>query len=56
MSGHRHSMDGEHDFEPELGLPEALPRGEQVRWQGSPDWKTLALRGFHVRKLAVYLR
>lgn len=54
MSGHRHSMDGEHDFEPELGLPEALPQGEQVRWQGSPDWKTLALRGFHVRKLAIY--
>ena len=54
MSGHRHSMDGEHDFEPERGLPEALPNGEQVRWQGSPDWKTLALRGFHVRKLAIY--
>ncbi len=54
MSGHRHSMDGEHGFEPELGLPEPLPQGERLLWQGSPDWKTLALRGFHVRKLAIY--
>ena len=36
------------------GLPELLPRGEFVRWQGAPGWKDLALHGFHVRKLAVY--
>lgn len=36
------------------GLPELLPEGEFVRWQGRPDWKDLAINGFHVRKLAVY--
>ena len=44
----------EHDFEPEHGLPEALPEGERVLWQGSPDWRQLARHAFHVRKLAVY--
>ena len=53
---HRHSPPGqhEHDFEPTPGLPEALPRGETLLWQGRPDWKDLARRVFHVRKLAVY--
>ena len=53
---HRHSPPGqhEHDFEPSHGLPEALPRGEVVLWQGRPDWQDLARRVFHVRKLAVY--
>jgi hypothetical protein len=36
------------------GLPELLPAGEQMLWQGSPDWRTLARRAFHVRKLVVY--
>jgi hypothetical protein len=36
------------------GLPELLPSGEQMLWQGSPDWRTLARRAFHVRKLVVY--
>jgi hypothetical protein len=44
----------EHEFEPEYGLPEYLPRDERLLWQGSPDWVTLAIRAFHVRKLAVY--
>ncbi len=44
----------EHEFEPVRGLPEALPAGEQLLWQGSPDWKRLAQRAFHVRKLVVY--
>ena len=44
----------EHDFEPERGLPEPLPPGETVLWQGSPDWLLLARRAFHVRKVAVY--
>jgi hypothetical protein len=35
-------------------LPELPPEGEFIRWQGSPDWKDLAISGFHVRKLAVY--
>jgi hypothetical protein len=36
------------------GLPELLPAGEQMLWQGSPEWRALARRAFHVRKLVVY--
>lgn len=52
--GHKHTAGDEHDFEPEHGLPERLPAGERVLWQGSPDWRTLAVRSFHVRQLTVY--
>ena len=45
---------GEHDNEPQRGLPQALPPGETVLWQGAPDWRVLARRGFHLRKLALY--
>ena len=44
----------EHEFEAAPGLPEALPAGERLLWQGMPDWKQLALHVFHVRTLAVY--
>lgn len=44
----------EHEFEAAPGLPEPLPRGERMLWQGAPDWKRLAIHAFHVRKLAVY--
>lgn len=44
----------EHEFEAAPGLPEPLPRGERMLWQGAPDWKRLALHALHVRKLAVY--
>jgi Bacterial PH domain len=44
----------EHEFEPEYGLPEALPEGERILWQGSPDFATVAWRVFHVRKAALY--
>ena len=44
----------EHEFEAARGLPELLPAGERVLWQGSPDWQQLARRAFHVRKLVVY--
>ncbi len=36
------------------GLPERLPPGETLVWQGAPRWKTLARRGFHLRGLAIY--
>ncbi len=52
---HRHtSHEHEHEFEPQPGLPEALPAGEHVLWQGAPDWRVLARECFHVRKLIVY--
>ena len=44
----------EHEFEAAPGLPEALPAGERLLWQGTPDWKLLALHVFHVRTLAIY--
>jgi fumarate reductase subunit C len=57
MSEHRHTPPGVHEYddEPQVGLPEALPAGEQLLWQGSPDWRSMAIRVFHVRKVAVYL-
>lgn len=42
------------DFEPLPGLPAALPEGERLLWQGSPDWRSLAARAYHVRKVAAY--
>lgn len=42
------------DFEPIRGLPQLLPAGEQLLWQGSPDWRAVARHVFHVRKMAGY--
>lgn len=44
----------EHEFEAALGLPEALPHGETLLWQGRPDWRVLAVDALHWRKLALY--
>ena len=44
----------EHEFEAAPGLPEALPAGEHILWQGSPDWKRLAVDAFHVKRLTIY--
>ncbi len=44
----------EHEFEAQLGLPEKLPKGESILWQGAPDFKAVALRVFHLRALAIY--
>ena len=44
----------EHDYEPIRGLPERLPPGEEVLWQGAPDWRALARRAFHADKVALY--
>jgi len=42
------------EFEPVRGLPAELPAGERLLWQGSPDWIALAIRAYHVRKVAIY--
>jgi len=42
------------DFEPVPGLPEMLPSGEHVLWQGAPQWRALAIEAFHLRKVAAY--
>lgn len=44
----------EHEFEAQHGLPETLPAGERILWQGSPHWRSLAVGAFHLRKLAIY--
>jgi hypothetical protein len=35
-------------------LPEKLPKGESILWQGAPDFKAVALRVFHMRALVIY--
>lgn len=37
------------------GVNEALPAGERVLWEGSPDPKALARHLFYVRPISVYL-
>lgn len=53
-AAHRHSLGHEHEFEPQYGLPEVLPQQEKLLWQGSPQWRALAVEVFHARKLAIY--
>jgi hypothetical protein len=40
--------------EPVRGLPQRLPPGETMLWQGAPDWQALARRAFHIRGVAIY--
>lgn len=42
------------DFEPVRGLPQLLPKGERVLWQGAPRWQDLAIHAFHARKVIWY--
>lgn len=44
----------EHAREPVPGLPEELPAGERMLWQGRPDTWWFAVRALHVRKVAIY--
>lgn len=44
----------EHEFEAAYGLPEPLPKGESILWQGAPDFFDMAVRVFHMKKVAVY--
>lgn len=41
-------------FEPQRGLPEELPEGEHILWQGHPKWWAFARHVFHVRFVAGY--
>ena len=53
-AGIKQDVPHEHEFEAALGLPENLPRGERILWQGVPDWRLLAVQVFHVRLIAIY--
>lgn len=50
------SMEAHDDFafEPIPGLPEDLPEGERILWQGSPRWQGLARHALHTRKVFSY--
>lgn len=56
MSGldHKHFSGPEHGWEPEPGLPERLPAGETLLWQGAPEVWGVARRVFHIRGVAIY--
>jgi hypothetical protein len=40
--------------EPVPGLPENLPEGERILWQGGPSARTLVIHAFHARFIAGY--
>lgn len=50
----RHAAVTEYEYEPVPGLPERLPPGEEILWQGAPRWESLARQAFHVRKVGIY--
>jgi hypothetical protein len=49
-------VSGHDDFqvEPVRGLPEELPGGETLLWQGAPDWRVLARDAFAARTCGYY--
>jgi hypothetical protein len=50
----KHSTMTSFEIERALDLAEPLPEGEQVIWLDSPDWKSFALRVFHLKALTIY--
>ena len=44
----------EYENEPTPGLPGRLPAGEDILWQGKPEWRALARTAFHTRLVAGY--
>lgn len=44
----------EYETEPVRGLPGLLPPGEDILWQGSPDWRMLARTAYSTRLVAGY--
>jgi len=44
----------EYEHEPIRGLPGDLPAGEEILWQGAPDWRVLCLTALHPGWVAGY--
>ncbi|MCX7375019.1 MAG: photosynthetic complex putative assembly protein PuhB [Alphaproteobacteria bacterium] len=44
----------EHDYEAVPGLPERLPEGETLLWQGRPEWRGFASRAMGLKGFAAY--
>ena len=47
-------MSDEFEIEPVPGLPEKLPAGERILWQGSPSKTSLARHALHADAVALY--
>jgi hypothetical protein len=47
-------MKDDFEVEPIPGLPAHLPKGETLLWQGSPGWRGIALRVFHIRGVMIW--
>lgn len=47
-------MSDEYETEPFPGLPEYLPAGEAILWQGSPVWTSVLRHVYHVVPVAIY--
>jgi len=47
-------MSDDFDFEPIPGLPQRLPAGERILWQGAPDRRATLLRMSYLGWVAVY--
>lgn len=43
-----------HELDPVRGLPEYLPEGEAIIWQGQPRWWSLCRRVFHIEIVSAY--
>ena len=44
----------EYEFEAAEGLPEPLPQGEIILWQGAPNWISMAKHVFRLQWLSLY--
>jgi len=44
----------EYEHEPIRGLPGNLPAGEQILWQGAPDWRMFARSALFTRWIGLY--
>ncbi|OUW05395.1 MAG: hypothetical protein CBD16_01045 [Betaproteobacteria bacterium TMED156] len=49
-----YDQDREDGFEPQFGLPEPLPDGEELLWQCSPSFKSLIKKVFLFRLILAY--
>jgi hypothetical protein len=49
-----HPDEDDFDFEPIPGLPEELPEGEKILWQGAPNWIVLGLTAFKIGIVLIY--
>lgn len=53
MSAHDARHD-DYNFSGVRQLPEPMPDGERILWQGAPRWTSLFRRAFHGRTIAIY--